>query len=245
MQSTALNKSIIRDFYRRAIAGGDLDFANQIIANDYQNHSPMVKPGKAGLLEALNYLKQLPKPTTTAQPFMRLLAEGDYVVTNLSFELGGKPKAVVDLFRLRNGQLVEHWDATEDQPATSRNGNPMMDGPTESEDPDDTARNKSIVSEFFHAVFVDRNLDRLPNFVATDLVQHHPKIANGIDGLRQSLQEKTADFKVRNVLQIIGEGNFVVVHSEGTYDQKPSLSFDIFRLSNGKIVEHWSVRQVD
>ncbi|WP_332368949.1 ester cyclase [Spirosoma telluris] len=88
MQQEAINKSIIRDFYRRSVSQGDLDFAKQIIADNYIQHSPMVKPGKEGLLEALTYMKQMPKPATTSVPFLRLIAEGDYVVTNMSFGWG-------------------------------------------------------------------------------------------------------------------------------------------------------------
>ncbi|GAB3249807.1 nuclear transport factor 2 family protein [Larkinella harenae] len=238
--SIPLNKSIVRNFYQRAIAGGDLDFANQIIADNYLNHSPLVKPGKAGLMEALNYVKNMPKPATTAKPFMRLIAEGDYVVTNLSVEVGEKAKAVVDLFRIRNGQLIEHWDVIEDQPETSLNGHPMMGGAVEPADFGATARNKALVADFFQTVFVDRKLERLPDFVATDLVQHHPNIANGIDGLRHYLQRTGS---TQRMIRIIGEGNFVVVQSAEFSDQRTGLFFDIFRLNDGKIVEHWSVKQ--
>ncbi|GAB3327932.1 nuclear transport factor 2 family protein [Larkinella ripae] len=243
MQSIELHKSIVRDFYRRVVGLGDLDLAEQLIADDYIQHSPTVKPGKTGLLEALRYLSQLPKPPTPSKPFMRILAEADYVVTNLSFEQGGKRKAMVDLFRLRNGQLVEHWDAIEDQPDTTRNGHPMLEGPTEIEDAGLTEQNKEIASAFFQAVFVDRTFERLPAFVSPDLIQHQPEIADGMAGLQQYLQLKTEDFTVQQVHRILAEGNFVVVQSEGRFDQKPYAFFHIFRLSAGKIVEQWCVKQ--
>ncbi|MGA0555925.1 nuclear transport factor 2 family protein [Larkinella sp. VNQ87] len=244
MQQIELNKAIVRDFYRRVLANGDLAYAEQITADDYIQHSPTVKPGKAGLLEALRYMSQLPKPASPAKPFLRLIAEGEYVVTNLSFVLGGQPKAVVDLFRLRNGQMVEHWDAIEDQPETSPNGHPMLNGATEIEDHAMTERNKDIVGRFFQPVFIEHRFDWLADFVAPELMQHHPEIANGLDGLQKYLSEKNDRLTVQTVLRTIAEGNFVVVQSAGQFLQKPATFYDIFRLLNEKIVEQWSVKQV-
>ena len=68
MKQEDINKSIVRDFYRRAVSQGDIAFAEEIVADDYIQHSSAVKPGKAGLLEALNYMKQMPKPATTSTP---------------------------------------------------------------------------------------------------------------------------------------------------------------------------------
>ncbi|GAB3925704.1 nuclear transport factor 2 family protein [Larkinella terrae] len=243
MQNIEFNKSIIRDFYRRTVANGDLDFAEQIIANDYIQHSPRVKPGKAGLLEALAAMKQLPKPASTTKPFMRLIAENDWVVTNLSFEMGGQPMAVIDLFRLRNGQVVEHWDAMQKQPETTLNGHPMLGGVVEIEDVPATEANKKTVAEFYERVLVNRKVGLLSDYVASDLIQHVPEIANGADGLRQYWQQKGDGFVVQNVLRIIGEGNFVVVQADGQLDQKPVTFYDVFRLSQGKIVEQWGVKQ--
>jgi predicted SnoaL-like aldol condensation-catalyzing enzyme len=244
MQNTELSKSIIRDFYRRTVANGDLGFAEQIIADDYIQHSPMVKPGKAGLMEALESMKQLPKPATAAKPFMRLLAEDDFVVTNLSFEFGGKKMVVIDLFRFQDGQVAEHWDAVQQQPETTLNGHPMMDGAVEIEDIESTEANKTVVSAFFQHVLIERKIDALSDYVASDLTQHKPDIANGRDGLSQYLTKKNGDFAIQKVLRIIGEGNFVVVQSEGQFDQKPGTFYDVFRLSEEKIVEQWGVQQL-
>ena len=244
MQHTERNKSIIRDFYRRTVAHGDLDYAEQIIADDYIQHSLMVKPGKVGLLEALKAMQQLPKPATSAKPFMRLIAENEFVVTNLRFEFSGKQMVVVDLFRLRNGQVIEHWDAVQQQPQTTLNGHPMMDGAVDMVDIGLTEANKTVVSAFFQRVLIERKIDALSDYIASDLIQHKPEIANGRDGLWQYFQQKNGDFAIQKVLRIIGEGNFVVVQSEGQLDQKPGTFYDVFRVSQGKIVEQWGVQQL-
>ncbi|WP_245859743.1 nuclear transport factor 2 family protein [Spirosoma aerolatum] len=242
MGKETIHKSIIRDFYRRAVGEGDLAFAEQIIADDYIQHSTTVKPGKPGLLEALAYMKQMPKPPATSAPFMRLIAEGDYVVTNMSFGWAGKQKAVIDLFRFRDGQVVEHWDAMADQPETTLNGHALIDGPLPRETPQSTSQNKTLVTDCMEQIFINRQLEKLSDFVADTLKQHRPEIANGLSGLKTYLQPQPEYQTVEKVLLIIAEGDFVVVQSSGTWQQKPTVFYDVFRLDEGLIVEHWGLK---
>lgn len=242
MEKETIHKSIIRDFYRRAVGEGDLSFAEQLIADDYIQHSTAVKPGKVGLLEALAYMKQMPKPPTTSAPFMRLIAEGDYVVTNMSFGWAGKQKAVIDLFRFRNGQIVEHWDAIADQPENSLNGHALMDGSLPAETSEQTGLNKAKVADFMESVLMHRQVDKLPEFVADTLIQHRPEIANGRSGLLTYLQKQPDQQRVDSVLRLIAEGDFVVVQSSGTWQQKSTVFYDVFRLEDKQIVEHWGLK---
>ncbi|GAB3688331.1 nuclear transport factor 2 family protein [Spirosoma flavus] len=244
MKQETLNKSIILDFYRRAVAQGDIAFAAEIIADEYIQHSPTVKPGKEGLLEALSMMKQMPKPPVSSAPFMRLIAEDNYVITNMSFDWGGHRKAVLDLYRLENGKVVEHWDAMQDQPATSLHGHALMDGPMPLDDSSLTAGNKAIIRAFYQQVFVKRDISVLPNFVAQDLVQHRSDIANGLDGLTTYWQQQAASLKVGNVARIIGEADFVVIQYESRQGSRITTFYDIFRLNDGKIVEQWGLNQV-
>lgn len=240
MQKETLHKSLIRDFYRRAVAQGDIAFAEQLIADTYIQHSSGLKPGKAGMLEALNLMKQMPKPASTATPFMRLIAEDDYVVTNLSFEWGGKQKVVVDLFRFENDQVAEHWDAVQDQPETTANGNAMMNGPLPAEDKTLTAINRKIAVEFYQRIFINKQVQTLPEFVAADLVQHNPDIANGLFGLHTYVSSDA--LSISKIHRTVSEGDFVVIQAEGQLAAEPTMVYEIFRLDQGKIVEQWTVK---
>ena len=244
MQQESINKTIIRDFYRRTVSQGDLAFAEEIIADDYIQHSSAVKPGKAGLMEALAYMKQMPKPVNPPKPFLRLIAEGDYVVTNMCFAWDGKQKVVVDLFRFQDGKVAEHWDAMQDEPETSQHGNAMMDGPLPKEDVEQTVINRKQVSGFYEQVFANQTIDACSDFCASDLIQHIPEIDNGLYGLMDYLRQQPNQWSVEKVHLIVCEGDFVVVHSEGHWQQNPAMFFDVFRLSDGKIVEQWGVRQL-
>ncbi|QHV93758.1 nuclear transport factor 2 family protein [Spirosoma endbachense] len=243
MDQHSVNKTLIRDFYRRALGQGDIDFAREIVADGYIQHSAMGKPGKAGLIESLESFGKMPKPVSTSKPFMRLLAEGDFVVTNMSFGWGGSQKVVVDLFRFENGQVIEHWDAVQDQPESTRNGNAMLDGAVEADPTEPTETNKAVVADYYQRVLIQRQSDRLTDFVVVDLIQHNPEIANGATGLQAYFSGESSKFSVKKVHRIIGEGNFVVVQAEGQLAGKPTVFYDIFRLTGGKIVEQWSVSQ--
>ncbi|GAB3794210.1 nuclear transport factor 2 family protein [Spirosoma humi] len=240
MQKETRHKSLIRDFYRRAVAQGDVAFAEQLIADNYIQHSTALKPGKAGVLDALNLMKQMPKPTSSKAPFMRLIAEDEYVITNLSFDWGGNQKIVVDLFRFENDQVAEHWDAVQDQPEKTANGNALMDGPLPIEDATLTATNTTMAVEFYQRVFIDKQVQALSEFVADDLIQHNPDIANGLTGLRTYLQAAT--LAMSTIHRTISEGDFVVIQAEGQLAGKPTMVYEIFRFDQGKIVEQWTVK---
>lgn len=240
MKDLTFHKSIVLDFYRRALGQGDTAFVEQFVADDYVNHSPMVKSGKAGLLEAVRYMGSLPKPP---KPFLRLIAEDDYVVTNMAFQWAGARKVVIDLFRFRDGKLAEHWDAVADEPATTLSGRPVMDGPDVPEALHLTGANKTVAEAFYRRVLAGGELAALPQFVAPDLAQHNPRIADGPEGLRAYLQGGAHGFAGARVLRVVGEGNFVVIQAEGSATGKPALWYDVFRLSGGKIAEQWGVQQ--
>lgn len=243
MQQEQINKSIIRDFYRLTVAQGDIDFAEQVIAENYIQHSPALKPGKAGLLETLHLMKQMPKPQSTSTPFFRLIAEGNYVVTNLSFGWGDIQKVVVDIFRFEHGKVAEHWDAVADHPETTLNDNAMMDGPMPVDDPTITTGNRERARDAYQRLFIDHQLHLLSDFVLPDFIQHQPDIADGRAGLWNYLSQKTNSVSVDRILLVIAEGDFVVIQSEGIANGQPAQFYEIFRLSKGKLAEQWGVKR--
>ena len=83
----------------------------------------------------------------------------------------------------------------------------------------------------------------LPDFVASDLIQHIPEIANGLAGLREYLSQNNDVFN-HKIHRIIAEGDFVIVQAENRQMEKATMVYTIFRLSKGKVVEKWGVKQV-
>ena len=234
------NKQIVLDFYKNVIGKADAAYASEVLANEYIQHNPMVKTGKAGFLEMIAFLKQLPKPEKPSKPFMRTIAENNYVVVHYQVEFAGQRKTVLDLYRLDNGLIAEHWDAIKDSAASSLNGNPEVEGPNTIEDEDLKEQNKKTVANYTAVVLAGRKFENMSDYVVSDLIQHNPEIANGTDSLKGYYRE----IVIEKVHRIVGEGNFILTQSNGLKQRKPFVFYDVYRLKTGKIVEHWSVNQL-
>lgn len=76
--------------------------------------------------------------------------------------------------------------------------------------------------------------------------QHNPMVKDGLEGLNTAIEYLSSQnnmFKYNKVHKVLGEGNFVIVQSEGEWNGKPQAFYDLFRVSNGQLVEHWDVIQ--
>lgn len=217
------NKQLILDFYSRVFGQGDLVFANSVIADHYIQHNPVVKTGKAGFMEFMAYLKQIPKPENQQTPFKRLINDHNFVAVHSQIEYMGKENATIDLYRIEDGIITEHWDAVQ-QIVDSR---PIVAGSTEIDDSESTNKNKQIIGDFVTQVLVDRQFGKSIDFLSKDLT---------LDNLETTFE----DFKLH---RIIGENNFVLTQSEAVRAAMSYVIYTVYRLSKGKIVEYWSVKQ--
>ena len=78
------------------------------------------------------------------------------------------------------------------------------------------------------------------------IVEHNPYIDNTVDGLVKGigeLQKNGIAIQIEKIHRVLGEGNFVLVVSEGKFAGKPNAFFDLFRIDQGLVVEHWDVLQ--
>lgn len=221
------NKTIVLECYRKIIRDLDSSLIDNYIHDPYIQHSPTVKDGKIGLTEMLSFLKTLPKPAELMpSPIVRVVAESDFVAVHLDIRLMGKRWAVVDLYRLVNGKLAEHWDAGQEQLPVQKGEFTMVNGSTMIEDTADSQANKSLIADLYKGIFtVNEHLT--PGFTEHDLTSE--------------LQPVFLD--TSKIHTTIGEGNFVVVHNEQTEDSQIFARFDIFKFEDRKIAEHWSVKQ--
>ena len=112
------NKKLVLDFYKKVIGERNADLIDHYVNDQYIQHSPSLKDGKAGLREAIEYLKLLPKSPEQKSPIVLAIAEGDYVMLLLDLNFMGKHLCVADLFKIIDGMIVEHWDAIQDISST-------------------------------------------------------------------------------------------------------------------------------
>jgi predicted SnoaL-like aldol condensation-catalyzing enzyme len=223
----------------KAIETGDAAPVAVINPTKYIQHNLSAADGLAGF-GAL--LQALPKGSAKANT-VRVFQDGDMVFAHTEYNFFG-PKIGFDIFRFEDGKIVEHWDNLQETPAKANpSGHTMVDGPVQAADRDKTSANKALVKSFVEDILVNGRLDKLAAYYDGDnYVQHNPQIGDGLSGLGQALQAMAKagiTMKYDRIHRVLGEGNFVLVASEGNFAGKPSSFYDLFRVQDGKIAEHW------
>jgi predicted SnoaL-like aldol condensation-catalyzing enzyme len=233
----AAAKAIFTDFDEQATAA--------LLAEDYIQHNPGVPTGAATILGFLPGLKA----SGISSTIHRVIAEDDIVVIHNTYENAqafGAPTLVgFDVFRVQDGKVGEHWDNLMAPTSPNPSGRTLTDGPTEVTDLDKTAANKALVSEFANVILLNGNFSRVTEFVSTDdYRQHNPLIGDGLAALGEAFAALAAQgqaISYSKIHRIVAEGNFVFVMAEGTQGETPTAYFDLFRVADGLIVEHWDI----
>ncbi len=220
---------------------GDQTPITYINPNKYIQHNLAVGDGLAGFGEVM---KNAP-PGGFKANVIRAFADGDYVVTHTEYDFFG-PKAAFDVFRFEDGLIVEHWDNLIEVQAANPSGRTQFDGPTEITDLEKTESNKQVVTDFIEQVLFDGEMDKVASFInPTNYLQHNPAVADGLEGFGQAMQyfaENGLVMEYHKLHKVLGRGNFVLAVSEGKFGRgEHSAFYDLFRLEDGLIVEHWDV----
>lgn len=120
------NKEIVIAFYDAAINDKDFEAASAYLGDRYIQHNPLAADGPEGLKAFLAFAKE--NLSTFKVEFKRVLADGDFVVVHAHAKANpdDRGSAVMDIFRLENGKVVEHWDVIQPIPETAMNANTMF-----------------------------------------------------------------------------------------------------------------------
>lgn len=176
---------------------------------------------------------------------IRAFEEDDFVFLHTQYDFFG-PKAGFDVFRFEEGKIVEHWDNLAAITPPNPSGRTQLDGTTDIADRDKTAANKALVKDFVTTVLMKGESDNITAYInPQQYLQHNSSVADGLDGLGAALQyfaENNLIMQYDKMHQILGEGNFVLTISEGKFGTGDHVAYyDLFRIDNGKIVEHWDI----
>ena len=146
----------------------DVDAAKALLAPDYIQHNVAVPTGADPILGFIPVLEESGIELTTH----RVIIEGDMVVLHNTYDnaqaLGVETLVAFDVFRVENGQVVEHWDNLQMPPAETVSGRSMTDGPTEVVDFELTAQNKALVEGFIADVLQSGAPDRITDYISTE-----------------------------------------------------------------------------
>jgi predicted SnoaL-like aldol condensation-catalyzing enzyme len=120
-----INKKNVTEFYDLIINKKDFASARKYMGDRYKQHNPMVADGPEGLKAFIEYLKtNFPDARSEIK---KIIAEGEYVVLHVhSRRTPTLERAIIEIFRLENGKIDEHWDVVQQIPETSANPNGMF-----------------------------------------------------------------------------------------------------------------------
>ena len=226
----------------KCIETGASEPVGHINPDNYIQHNLGAADGLAGfgaLLQAL-------PPKSAKVNTIRVIEDSDLVATHTEYDFFG-PKAGFDIFRFENGKIVEHWDNLQEIAPRNPSGHTMFDGEMKVADQHKTGENKNLVKNFVQDVLIGLHPEKLTTYFNGDAyIQHNPSIADGLSGLCAALKamaEQGIVMKYDIIHRVIGEGNFVLVISEGSFAGMPTSYYDLFRVQDGKIAEHWDVME--
>lgn len=224
----------------QSIESGATEPGSYINPNKYIQHNLGVADGLAGFGELMQHK---PKEGFKVN-VVRAFQDGDYVFTQTEYDFFG-PKIGFDVFRFEDGLIVEHWDNLIAVQPKNPSGRTQTDGETTITDLDKTASNKALVQGFMDDILFAHKQNFTDYINPAKYLQHNPAVADGLEGFGAAMKyfaEQGLVMEYTKVHKILGEGNFVLTMSEGKFGKGEATAFyDLFRLEDGKIVEHWDV----
>ena len=195
----------------------------------------------------MEYLASAPVKTTVQN--IRAFEDGDKVFLQTIYNFAGSGEQVAfDIFRFdENGKIAEHWDNLASLTAANPSGHTQTDGTMTITDLDKTEENRALVNNFLYDVMQGHNLGKMADYFDGDTyIQHNSNIADGVSGLTDALAalaQQNIQMIYTTTHQVLAEGNYVLAVSEGTYGGVPTAYYDLWRVENGKIAEHWDVME--
>jgi predicted SnoaL-like aldol condensation-catalyzing enzyme len=123
-----INKANTVAFYQKALFDGDVENAFRIYAGaSYRQHNPIIEDGMEGVRKFVTWI--MANHPDAHGEIKRVFADGDYVILHSHWHglsVNPRGEAVVDIFRLEDGKVVEHWDVIQPIPETAANNNTMF-----------------------------------------------------------------------------------------------------------------------
>ena len=228
-------------------ASGDSEKAKALLAPGYIQHNLAYGTGADAFVGSVAYLASAPVKTTVNN--IRAFEDGDKVFLQTVYNFAGAGEQVAfDIFRFdADGKIAEHWDNLAAKAEPNPSGHTQVDGYNSLEDLDKTEENRELIKNFLHDVMQGKAPEKTPSYFDGDTyIQHNTGIADGLSGLGAALEalgKQGIQMIYDTVHQVLAEGNYVLAVSEGSFGGAPTSYYDLWRIKDGKIAEHWDVME--
>ncbi len=228
-------------------ATGDAEKARELLAEGYIQHNLAYGTGRDAFVGSVQYLAAAPVKTTVNN--IRAFEDGDKVFLQTVYNFAGAGEQVAfDIFRFdEEGKIAEHWDNLAALQEPNPSGHTQIDGAMDVTDLDKTEANRQLVKDFLYDVMQGNRPEKTADYFEGDIyIQHNTGIADGLSGLGTALAalaEQGIQMIYDTVHQVLAQGNFVLAVSEGTFGGAPTSYYDLWRVEDGKIAEHWDVME--
>jgi predicted SnoaL-like aldol condensation-catalyzing enzyme len=207
----------------------------------YIQHNPQTHEGSEGLAALFARLSK----TNPRVNVVRAFEDGDFFFGHTEYDFATR-RIGFEVFRFEDGQAVEHWDNIQPRHGPNASDRSMVDGPTEASDHDQTEPNRARIQDFVETVLIKGDHTRITDFMFPDFAEHNANLSDGTESLRAALTEQSngkPTIAYNHLHRVFAEGNFDLSLSEGEHTCTHSASYDLFRLEDGKIVEHWDTTE--
>jgi predicted SnoaL-like aldol condensation-catalyzing enzyme len=120
------NRKVVLEFYEKGLNQKDADAAIAYMGDRYVQHNPNAADGPEGFRKFIAFLRE--KFPNSRSEIKRSFVDGDYVILHVHAvrEPGTRGNAIIDIFKLENGKIVEHWDTVQPIPENPANNNTMF-----------------------------------------------------------------------------------------------------------------------
>ena len=227
----------------KGIETGDPASVSVVNEEKYIQHNPQTHEGSEGLAVLFKRLSK----TSPRVNVVRVFEDSDFVFAHTEYDFATR-NIGFEIFRFESGQTVEHWDNIQKRKGPNNSGHSMVDGATEVADLEKTESNRSTIKSFIDNVLIQGNIEIYNTYLNQECyTEHNPSLGDDLVNLRSILSSSdngdSVSIEYKKCHRVLAEGNFVLSVCEGYVNQIPSSFFDLYRLENGRIVEHWDTTE--
>lgn len=227
----------------KGIETGDENAVAVIHPERYVQHNPQTQEGGEGLAALFKRLSK----TSPRVNIVRAFSDGDFVFAHTEYDFATS-RIGFEVFRFEGDLTVEHWDNIQPRLEPNASGHSMVSGPIELGDEEKTESNRRIVQSLVEKVLIPGNFVQLVDYIHDKCyTEHSPDRTDGLEALQEALAARDSngglEIQYQKNHRILAAGNFVLTVSEGIKRGKHTSFYDLYRLEQDKIVEHWDTTE--